>query len=275
MQLNDSLLAQSYVEAYDVSYPEALRMIASDVEEVKQTIAVDGSYIFDGVGTLKYTSDDKYDFKPCAAGLLTPALYALVSYEIKPVVKNDAVLTVQTGGEFIKEEQEETKRISLYTLRNVLAVAMFLLLFIFSSIPVGTGSNDVQQCSIIDTNIVSTLFAHGKSVGSSSMTISADSFFVAVQKLKEDTQETVHKETVNNKGYYTIILASKVSKKGAEEYIRKLASLGYNDIKIYEHGTMRKVVMGNFSTETQAVDSLRKLRKTDSQFSEAWIDYKS
>ena len=280
LQLNDSLLAQSYVEAYDVSYPEALRMIASDVEEVKQTIAVNGNYVFHGIGTLKYTSEDRYDFTPCAAGLLTPSLYALGSYDVRPVVKaNDAVLTVQTSGEFVKEEPEDVKRVNLYTLRNVLAVAMLLLFFIFSSIPVGTGSNDVQQCSMIDTNVVSDFLAYDKSADNSSVTRLNDSVFVAEQnmndKVEKTVEESVDKDTVNKKGYYTIILASKVSKKGAEEYIRKLASLGYNDVKIYEHGTMRKVVMGNFSSETQAVDSLRKLRKTDSQFSEAWIDYKS
>lgn len=35
LTLNDSLLAQSYVEAYDMSYPDALRQIEAEVEELK------------------------------------------------------------------------------------------------------------------------------------------------------------------------------------------------------------------------------------------------
>ena len=34
LQLNDSLLAQSYVEVYDISYPEAFSLIAEEVEEL-------------------------------------------------------------------------------------------------------------------------------------------------------------------------------------------------------------------------------------------------
>lgn len=42
LRLNDSLLAQSYVETYDISYPEALRRIAAEVEELKQWLVEKG-----------------------------------------------------------------------------------------------------------------------------------------------------------------------------------------------------------------------------------------
>ena len=42
LTMNDSLLVQSYIEAYDISYPEALRRIESEVEEVKQHISAAG-----------------------------------------------------------------------------------------------------------------------------------------------------------------------------------------------------------------------------------------
>ena len=42
LKLNDSLLAQSYVEAYDISYPEAVRRIESEVSEMKQYLANEG-----------------------------------------------------------------------------------------------------------------------------------------------------------------------------------------------------------------------------------------
>ena len=44
LKVNDSLLAQSYIEAYDISYPEALRRIADEVEELKQIMAEQGTY---------------------------------------------------------------------------------------------------------------------------------------------------------------------------------------------------------------------------------------
>ena len=38
LRLNDSLLAQSYVDAYDMSYPDALRQIENEVEELKDIL---------------------------------------------------------------------------------------------------------------------------------------------------------------------------------------------------------------------------------------------
>ena len=35
LTMNDSLLALSYVEAYDISYPDALSRIAEDVREIR------------------------------------------------------------------------------------------------------------------------------------------------------------------------------------------------------------------------------------------------
>ena len=34
LKMNDSLLVQSYVDAYDLSYPEALRQIENEVDEI-------------------------------------------------------------------------------------------------------------------------------------------------------------------------------------------------------------------------------------------------
>ena len=45
LSLNDSLLVQSYVEAYDISYPDALQRIENEVCEIKQHISINGSYI--------------------------------------------------------------------------------------------------------------------------------------------------------------------------------------------------------------------------------------
>ena len=43
--INDSMLALSYVEAYDISYPEALKRIGDEVNELKQHIQNEGSVI--------------------------------------------------------------------------------------------------------------------------------------------------------------------------------------------------------------------------------------
>ena len=82
LNINDSLLVQSYIEAYDISYPEALQRIEDEVEELRQHLQNEGSYELNDIGTLALNEDGNYVFTPCEAGILTPALYGLSSVEM-------------------------------------------------------------------------------------------------------------------------------------------------------------------------------------------------
>ena len=86
LKINDSLLAQSYVEAYDISYPDALIRIEEEVKELNQHLNTEGYYDLNGIGTLELNEEGSYVFKPCEAGILTPELYGLSSFEMKPLV---------------------------------------------------------------------------------------------------------------------------------------------------------------------------------------------
>ena len=58
--MNDSLLALSYVEAYDISYPEALNRIADEVTEMRQTLENSGKFELNDIGK---------SFRPVAGNL--------------------------------------------------------------------------------------------------------------------------------------------------------------------------------------------------------------
>ena len=77
LKMNDSLLVQSYIEAYDISYPEALRRIEAEVAEVRQHLDAKGEYELNDIGTLRLNEEGNLIFEPCEAGILTPTLYAL------------------------------------------------------------------------------------------------------------------------------------------------------------------------------------------------------
>ena len=90
LNMNDSLLAQSYVEAYDISYPEALSRIDTEVDELKLTLEKDGFYELSDIGVLTINAEGKYEFEPCESGILSPDLYGLAGFEIQRLADETA-----------------------------------------------------------------------------------------------------------------------------------------------------------------------------------------
>ena len=85
LTMNDSLLVQSYIEAYDLSYPEALKRIEDEVNEIRQTLENKGTYEMTDLGVLSLNEEGNIIFQPCEAGILTPNLYGLSNFNMRPL----------------------------------------------------------------------------------------------------------------------------------------------------------------------------------------------
>ncbi len=173
LNINDSLLVHSYSEVYDLSYPDALTRIKGEVEEIKQEIEYEGSYELNDIGTLYNNNEGRMEFKPCEAGLLTPDLYSLSSFEIKSIRSQQEQPSVQhrmetTEGSCvtIKSEPKNTQKkkrelacgnkvttsssekrghktinIKIGTLRNVAAAAIAIIFFFLFATPISDNKN--------------------------------------------------------------------------------------------------------------------------------------
>ena len=71
------------MEAYDISYPEAIKRIESEVDELNQILDNEGEYELNDIGILHRNEMGSFDFIPCDAGILTPYLYGLSSFELE------------------------------------------------------------------------------------------------------------------------------------------------------------------------------------------------
>lgn len=195
LQINDSLLVQSYVEAYDLSYPEALNRINKEVKELKQKLEDEGSYELNDIGTLFINDIGKYEFEPCEAGILTPYLYGLSSFEIEPIEVECISVPVNTVDTIISEHPSDTNTIKnapvseenngttplilsdneksdsnnkaisirVNVLRNIAVAAVIIFAFLFSQ-PLGNNQNITK--GNLDTGILSKIMpkdvAYGK-----------------------------------------------------------------------------------------------------------------
>ena len=274
LKLNDALLAQSYVEAHDISYPEAVRRIEAEVSELKQHLETEGYYELNDIGCLTVNNEGKLAFEPCEAGILTPELYGLSSFEM--MAANSAATTID---KFDEEEQvkdsnlggERAITIKMSWVRNALATAAALLAFFILSQPV-SNSDSVDNVSLSQVNLpfitsTKTPAAKHDTVADVSLT-TKDS--IAAETVVADTVATEVKEQPKPEIYYCIVLASQVSKRGAEAFVKQLQQQGLSDVRIYDHHNIRRVVCGSYDTEAEAYRQLQQVHQHDG-LAEAWV----
>ena len=305
LKINDSLLAQSYVEAYDISYPEAVLRIEDEVNELKMHLQTKGFYELSSIGTLEFNENGNYVFTPCEAGILTPDLYGLCSFEMTPLKISAApvpetveeeeeekeatqifninplerdVETTEAEAEIEaeNEEEEDVVRIKFSWIRNAVAVAAILLAVFFAAMPTGKTEMMTRTISNINSNLFFGMMS--KDTNTSKIEISKADIQKPTNKAdtiskleKIKTEQTVKAEPVK-KGY-CIVLASQVSKRNAEMFIERLKAKGLDSAEIYvkqKAQSIRRVVCGNFQTQEDAYNELRKIHK-DEELKDAWV----
>ncbi len=290
LSMNDSLLAQSYVETYDISYPEAVKRIASESEALKESLEHNGYHEIPGVGTLRVNNEGGYNFEPYEAGLLTPEYYGLGCFEalslIRPVAESDNDVTDEA------EENEKGKyiRIRVSTLRNIAAAAVAIFAFFLISSPLGNHETNMASVASLQSSVFNNILPLSSSEKENKAENIADAVKpVARPAVKKDstvvlavTKANAHEakaevkaevkkaEVPKANSYYSIVLASALSKHNATQFAEKLTEQGLKDIHPVECSNGMKVVCGKFENENDAYSALRGLRGNEN-FKDAWI----
>ena len=305
LKMNDSLLAQSYIEAYDISYPEAILRIEDEVSELRQHIENEGSYELNDLGILKMNEYGNYEFEPCEAGILTPTLYGLSTVEMEPLVnmtssfveaktrpikvesilENDAKETVheekaqevEMSSSYYKDDNDDKVHIPVSVLRNIMAAAIAIFGFFLISTPLNNGSSKEMSMLNFDTETLTrilpkaTIQGNAEVKGMKASEVHND----AVVKYDNETTDNINKEIVSVERektvpYYTLVLASQVSKKNASLYVEKLHKAGFNEAKIFTSHSSTRVIFNRYKTEAEAYNALREMREY-TEFHEAWV----
>ena len=290
LKLNDSLLAQSYVEAYDISYPEALRRIEAEVAELKQHLENDGYYELNDLGQLKINEEGKMEFSPCEAGILTPELYGLCSFEMKPITRQvvdilkaetDSQATVLPLNQETTEQVDTTETdndervisIKMSWIRNTVAVAAALLAFLLMTKPVNVGMQTGMSMSQINLPIIQKEANHtdSESVNQSGLNESVNTNPIANEaETPAEQPAAVKEEPASKQPTFCIVAASHVSQKGADELVARLQEEGYTSTRVYLYNNIRRVIIGSYPTEAEANSDLQKMH-TNKELAEAWV----
>ena len=304
LKMNDSLLAQSYIEAYDISYPEAIKRIESEVDELNQILDNEGEYELNDIGTLHRNEMGSFDFVPCDAGILTPYLYGLSSFELeslssikakrnKEVIEAEKETTnIPTGIQALEkanifanqsslsnntedeqQDQEKSIRISISMLRNAAAVAILFVVLMLIPTPLSNKKNKLIQ-SELNTSLLYKIIPNDvitekagvnplEKIASKPQTENAKA--VKAKEVVEEVNTPKKQET-----FYTIVLASRITKKNAEAYTESLKNKGLENAEMIAKGAHVKVICGRYESVKEAYKAMNKLNNNP-DFADCWV----
>ena len=304
LKMNDSLLAQSYIEAYDISYPEAIKRIESEVDELNQILDNEGEYELNDIGTLHRNEMGSFDFIPCDAGILTPYLYGLSSFELeslssikakrnKEVIETEKETTnIPTGIQALEkanifanqsslsnntedeqQDQEKSIRISISMLRNAAAVAILFVVLMLIPTPLSNKKDKLIQ-SELNTSLLYKIIPNDVITGKAGVNPLEK---IASKPQPESTKEVKAKEVVEEvntpkkqETFYTIVLASRITKKNAEAYTKSLKTKGLENAEMIAKGGHVKVICGRYESEKEAYKAMNKLNNNP-DFADCWV----
>ncbi|MBR2113220.1 MAG: SPOR domain-containing protein [Prevotella sp.] len=287
LTLNDSLLVQSYVEAYDLSYPDALRQIESEVEELKGILHTEGEYELDSVGTLSVNIDGNYEFEPCEAGILSPDVYGLADFsfrrlkDVEPLAETTPLYVSEEKNEspspalldFTDGEEEYESRavvIKISWVRNAIAIAAAIACFFLLATPVANSDLGTKTMSQLQGNILYKLMPKDSNMTPAQPVEMKE---VASNKDVKEVKEVKVADNVNSiekKDSYCIVLASQVKRNNAEDFIEQVKKRGITDARInIDNGTLR-VICGGYDNQSDAYNHLNKIA-SDIEFADAWV----
>ena len=296
LKINDSLLVHSYIEAYDISYPEAIRQIESEVAELKQCLHNEGKYEMADIGELSMNAEGNILFEPCEAGILSPELYGLSSFDILPVTEtekeNTTLLKAVRSKKHIEKADEakieslpaiaaanddneegddnSTIKIKISWIRNTVAAAAAIIAFLFLSTPVTNSRlGEHKQLAMLNLQLLPQDTGTDKPLLDDAAIKNA-----VIQKdtttAMQQSPDTVKTEKAAKTRCFTIVMASHVTKHNAEAFVKQLHKDGLSEAGIYIHNNVVRVVYGNYKTEADAYNDLRTIRSNE-DFEEAWV----
>ena len=260
LTMNDSLLVQSYIETYDISYPEALGRIEQEVALLRSLLDEQGHCELEGLGVLYKNQEGKLSFLPCEAGILTPSLYALDSFELKSLDQDESqdMDACDTKAVVVMRDENSGQRrisVSLRALRNtaVAACVLAICVFVIAPMRVQQPENDFR----VQSGMFSCLYE-------------GQSRRVKAQPMKLSLGQNTKSSTSLKKKPWTIVLCTQVPMSGAKTFCSNLKAQGLTDTRILEQEGSVKVVYGAYASEAEALAVLQRM-KTSNFFNTAWV----
>lgn len=287
LKMNDGILVQSYMEAYNTDFSDATRILGQKINELVDVLHKEGVVYLANIGELSLSVHGTYLFTPYDDKIISPILYGLDSFEIQ-ALNSLRHSSVEKGTASLPATPKRTYdiRINRAFVRNAVAAVAAVLLFFYMSTPIeNTHVERVNYAQLLPTDFLGQIEQHSLLTTSVAATNTKESEVPAatatteVESIEsaEDKEDKIEQDDLAEemslpaiKKRYHIVVASVASEKEAQNIASKLKANGYSDTSILSEGKKVRVSIDAYSTREEADAFLAELRK-DNAYKTAWL----
>lgn len=287
LNINDGLLAQSYMLTYKISFQEAMNMIAEHVHELKKQLQHSGKIEIPNIGHLTLNIDSHYEFIPNEDGVDSPILFGLTSFTMQKLNELEEMQRPSSSLSFKEEklasistvptEKLETKetviiRINRRFLQLTVAAVIALLAFFSFSTPV--------ENTFIDQGNYAELFSINKESDFLKKVEETTSIFprkekkqtVAIKKVEKKVEKKQTIITPLNTLRYHIVVASLNSASKGKKVLASYQKKGFSSAYIIQRKGKYRIALNGYEKKAEANKALYNYRKK-AGLSSAWLCY--
>ena len=282
LKMNDGLLVQSYMTSYCTDFSDASKLINKAVDELINTLHIEGKVEMHGIGDMFFTIHGRLQFQPYEDGLLTPYLYGLSSFGINKIGE-----VAKTIDEEVVPETSNPKvyeiRVNRSFIRTAVAVAAAIIIFFFMSTPVeNTYVEKGNYAQLIPSELLEPFDNSMKESIPAKKQVNNQKVQeqikpkaikeVVIPKSNTENKSNTAKPSAEsiNKNSCHIIIASVNNRADAQEIVDRLISKGYSKASVIEGNKWIRVSIMSLSNNDEANNKLLQLKK-NKNFKDAWL----
>jgi len=283
LSMSDPLLAQSFADAHDISYPEAVGRVEEEVSYIKQELEHSGHYDFTSIGTLSVNESGSYEFEPCEAGILSPGYYGLSTFEmpklsipfaqqsqtavLSPLHPSTSTSSNNTMSQDInKDKDEKTISIKVSLLRNLAVAGVAAAALLFFARPIDRSAVNETQPTEASTSMLSRVMPKDMTMGAPEFS----TLMSKVQAFSDRLDQAKSSVSAPKSGTYTIVLAYRVPLENAQIFVKNLHDGGIKEAQLINYKNDNVVVYGSYNSKDEALPALNELVKSDC-VTDGWI----
>lgn len=285
LKMNDGILVQSYMEAYDTNFSDATKILEQGVDKLIDALHKEGKVDMANIGEMSLSIHGTYVFSSYDDKVTSPFLYGLDAFEIKDI---KALQQLSTGKKPNTQTPEPVNkkiyeiRINRAVARNAVAAVAALVLFFYMSTPIeNTYVEKENYAQLLPTSLFGKIEQQsllttpiGMNVATNNVATESKATVEPVEaelEAEEQTPAVVSQQTAQPAPkLYHIIIASLAFIEDAQAMVADLKAKGYPDARVLATEKNSRVSIESHSTKEEANRQLNILRK-DNRYKNAWL----